>query len=77
MSRELQYLHLHASHPPKIGIENYNINSLPILTMCMDGICANKSIFDSMYNRIIGVGLKKKWSPIELNGRIVLLTIIQ
>lgn len=73
MKKNLQYFHLQASHPPKIGVEYYNVNTFPILAMLIDWTFSNNPIRYSMNDGIVWVWFKKKRCPVELNCGIVFL----
>lgn len=73
MKINLQYFHLQASHPPKIGVEYYNVNTFPILAMLIDWTFSNNPIRYSMNDSIVWVWFKKKRCPVELNCGIVFL----
>lgn len=76
-SKRLQDLHLQASHPPKIGVEYQNIHALPVFTMLVDRTLPHYSIRYPMDHSIIWVWFQKKWCPVELDRRIILLKKIK
>lgn len=51
----LQYLHSLSCHPPHIGVEDHDIDSLPVLGMLVNGPGTNYSMLHSMHDGIIGV----------------------
>lgn len=71
--RNSQDLHVVASHPPQVGVEHNDINTFPIPTMLVNGALSHDPVGHPMDDCIVRVGLQKKWGPVELNGRIVVL----
>lgn len=69
----LQNLHLLARHPPKIGVEDDDVSSLPVPSMLHDGPCSNDPLSDSVNDGIVRIGFHQKRSPVEFDSCIVVL----
>ena len=61
-----------AGAPPQVGVEDDDVDALPVAAMVADGTAPHHALGDPVDGGVVGVGLQQERRPVELHRRVVL-----